>query len=102
DRGNAGSIRRDTSSGHDALRHPGDRSPVVHLGRRGARSCRASRLLYSRAPRDATGSDHRYAPGIASYQTPTCPRTESISFAGSNPTPFLNTVSTRLMSAMVF
>src|SRR5580765_4214930 len=32
------------------------------------------------------------------YQTPTCPRTDSMSFAGSKPTPFLNTVSTRLIS----
>jgi hypothetical protein len=40
-------------------------------------------------------------PAFLPYQIPTCPFTDSMSFAGSNPTPCLNTVSTFRMSAMV-
>jgi len=37
-----------------------------------------------------------------SHHTPTWPFTESISFCGSNPTPFRKTISTRRTSPIVF
>ena len=48
----------------------------------------------------AAAQRSRERPLRRSYQIPTWPFTDSISFAGSKPTPFLNTVSTFRMSAI--
>src|SRR5258707_12016355 len=64
-------------------------------------------LADDRAPfagqrREIFGDRRRLSLERCHYHNPTFPLTEAISFAGSKPTPCLNTVSTLRTSAMVF